>query len=178
MNQHDIDTILTLRLLIARAANQDSLGWWDDHSLTGEAGYVLQRTFPVAPTLAGRRLALEAALTRHQALVPADQHSVHLYRLTADNQDRLATRFHTLEAIETPEAPIRSLADLRTHLVRLTGQQLPYTVERRGPAGAVRIAIPPAPAGTDPVVHRAQTLAWAYLEADAGQVSLPYTVDN
>jgi len=46
----DVQLILRLRLLIVRAANRDSLAWWDDEALTAPAGFLLERLFPVAPS--------------------------------------------------------------------------------------------------------------------------------
>jgi len=72
-------TILQLRLLVARAANRDSLGWWDDESLTPPAGFLLERIFPTAPPLAARSLALAAALARHQVACPDGGRALYLY---------------------------------------------------------------------------------------------------
>ena len=78
---HAARTILGLRLLLARAANQDSLARWDDESLTTHVGFLLERIFPMAPALAARSLALRAALARHQAACGARDKALHLYRL-------------------------------------------------------------------------------------------------
>ena len=177
MNDEDVESILAIRLLIARAGNRDSLGWWDDDSLSVSAEFVLQRMFPVEPPLAGRRLALEAAFARHQALAPADPHIVHLYRLDSDNRDRWATRFHMLESIPVPAKPIDAPDALRAGLIALTGKPMPYEVERHGPGATVKIVVPPGPADTDALLHRARTLAWAYLEARPGQCVIPYCAE-
>jgi len=56
LTSEDARTILGLRLVIVRAANRDSLAWWDDESLTPHARFLLGRIFPMAPPLAARSL--------------------------------------------------------------------------------------------------------------------------
>ena len=171
-------TILGLRLLVARAANKDSLAWWDDESLTPHAGFLLERIFPVAPPLAARSLALAAALARHQAACPANGRALHLYRLDADNQDRLALRFAPLLAISVSEEPITTLETLRQHLFDLTEGPAPYTVVRETDTRGLEINIPPCPAGVSPMVHRARTLAWAYLEGSPDEPVFPFCLEQ
>jgi len=169
--------ILDLRLLVARAANKDSLAWWDDESLTPHAGFLLERIFPTAPPLAARSLALAAALARHQAACPASSGALHLYRLDADNQDRLALRFAPLLAIPVPEEPIKTLETLRRHLFDLIGEPAAYTVVRETNAHGLEIDIPPCPVGASPLAHRARTLTWAYLEGAPGEPVFPFCVE-
>jgi len=168
-----IRMILGLRLLVARAANRDSLAWWDDESLTPHAGFLLERIFPTAPP----SLALAAALARHQAACPVNSGALHLYRLDADNQDKLALRFAPLLAIPVPEEPITTLETLRQHLLDLTRDPAPYTVVRETNAHGLEIDIPPCPAGVSPLAHRARTLAWAYLEGAPGELVFPFCVE-
>jgi hypothetical protein len=168
--------ILSLRLLIARAANSDSLAWWDDDALTPHARFVLERLFPVAPLLAARSLALVAATARHQAACPAST-MLHLYRLDADNKDRLAVRHTPLLPIGFPEQPIMTTDALRAHLSRLSGGPLPFTVIRRMETGALQIQIPSGPPDMSPMLHRARALAWAYLEGAPGQPVFPYCTE-
>jgi len=173
----DAHTILSLRLLLARAANNDSLAWWDDESLTPHAGFLLERIFPTAPTLAARNLALHAALARHQAACPANSRALHLYRLDPDNRDKLALRFASLHPIPVPAQPITTMGELSQHLHDLTDARLTYTVVRRTDAGGLQIEIPPGPAGLSRMVHRATTLAWAYLEGAPGHPVFPFCVE-
>jgi hypothetical protein len=174
LTPEDACEILGLRLVIARAANQDSLAWWDDESLTPHAGFLLERVFPMAPSLAARSLALAAASARHQAACP--EKALHLYRLDADNRDRLALRFASLLSIPVAEEPITTVDALRQHLVALTREPMVYTVVRRN-GHRLQIEIPPCPAGSSPLAHRAQTLAWAYLEGSPGEPVLPYCLE-
>ena len=75
----DAHTILRLQLLVARAANKDSQAWWDDESLTPHAGFLLERIFPMAPTLAAKSLALKAAAARHRVACAGHENALHLY---------------------------------------------------------------------------------------------------
>lgn len=163
--------IFRLRLLIARAANRDSLAWWDDDALTAPAGFVFDRLFPASPPGAARSLALHAATRRHQIACPAS--AVHLYRLDADNEDGLELRFRRLPIDSELDAPIPTLDALRERLLRLTGQPYPYTVVQELPLNGLLIKIPSPPKGMHPLEHRARTLAWAYLES-----ALPFAMMN
>ena len=167
--------ILALRLLIARAANSDSLVWWDDESLTPAAAYVLKRLFPMAPGRAGKALALRAALARHRVGCPED--ALHLYRLDVDNRDKLALRFAQLQSIALPEGPLATTGDLRTHLLELVGGPQVYTVLRATSAGGLLIDSPPAPPDVPPMLHRAKTLAWAYLEGAHAAPVFPHIME-
>ncbi len=170
----EVRLILSLRLLIARAANKDSLAWWDDEALTASGSFLLDRLFPVAPALAGRSLALRAAQVRHQAACAPIQDALHLYRLDLDNLDGLALRHEPLWPMAVPAEPIASMAALRQALLELLGGPAAYKVTRRREAQTLRIELPPPPRGLSPLVHRAKTLAWAYLEGAPGQAVFPF----
>ncbi len=173
LTAEEAQLILQLRLLIARTANKDSLAWWDDESLTPSGRYLLERLFPMAPPLAGRSLALSAAQARHQAAFANKKKALHLYRLDSDNQDKLALRFEPLLPVAVPGDPIETIAALRQHLLDLVGEST-YTVIRRTDAHGLRLEIPPPPAGVSPLLHRARTLAWAYLEGTPNQAVFPF----
>lgn len=162
--------ILALRLLIARAGGMDSLGWWEDESFTESATYLFERLFPTSPPLAARSLALKAAFVRHEAACPG---RLHLFRLDADNQDRLALRFAPLLDVPAPEAPISTMEMLREQLLQLTGS--PYTAQMQAGRRERELWLtpsPPAP-GVNVLLHRARMLAWAYLEGAPGQAVFP-----
>ena len=177
MTPEEAQTILGLRLLIARAANKDSLAWWDDESLTRHAGYVLERVFPMAPPLAARSLALAAALARHQAACPADTRALHLYRLDADNLDKLALRFAPLLPIPVPEEPITTMEMLRQNLLNLTHEPASYTVMRQTGTHGLQVEMSPCPASVSPLLHRARTLTWAYLEGAPEEPVFPFCLE-
>jgi hypothetical protein len=169
-------TVLSLRLLIARAANADSLAWWDDNALTPAADFVLARLFPMAPGLAGRTLALKAAFARHDAICPSG--TLHLYRLDLDNRDKLALSAIPLEKASVPDEAIPSMDVLRDDLHALTQTPYVYTILNRRSNGTMHIEIEPAPAGVHPLVHRARTLAWAYLEGTREAPIFPYCLED
>lgn len=169
--------ILTLRLLIARAANADSLAWWDDESLTPHARFLLERVFPMAPPMAARSLALAAALARHQAVCRVNSRALHLYRLDADGLDRLTLRFAPLLPVPVPEEPIHTMDALRQHLLRLTGEPSAYTVLRQTDRRVLQIRVPSVPDRASPLLQRARTLAWAYLEGRPGEPVFPITLE-
>ncbi|MCP4549283.1 MAG: BrxE family protein [bacterium] len=171
----EIRIILGLRLLIARAANKDSLAWWDDESFSTHAEFLLDRIFPMAPPLAARSLSLAAAIARHRAA--CTEETLHLYHLDFDNQDGLALRFEPLLPVPVPEEPITTLETLRQHLIDLTGNPVHYTVDRKTSTHGLQIEIPPCPPGTSPLAHRAQALAWAYLESAPGAPVFPFCLE-
>ncbi|MFZ1599568.1 MAG: BrxE family protein [Anaerolineae bacterium] len=174
----DAEAILRLRLLIARAANRDSLAWWDDESLSASAQFLLERLFSVAPPLAARSLALRAAWTRHVAALAAFQRAAHLYRLDSDNQDELALRDVPRLPIPYPDAPIKDMQQLRRSLLELTGQPIVSKTVREAAGHGLEIALPPRPPGVSLWLHRARTLAWAYLEGSPGQAVFPFIMEQ
>ena len=167
--------ILTLRLLIARVANVDSLAWWDDEALTASADFVLKRLFPMAPGLAGRSIALQAALTRHNAVCPPN--ALHLFHLDSENYDALALRGARLGSVPLMTAPVTTLQGLREVLAKVTDGPCPYTVVSKAQSGCLLIEIPRVPGSIRPLVHRAQTLAWAYLEGSPNAAVFPYFLE-
>lgn len=177
LTAEDLHLILRLRLLLARAANKDSLAWWDDESLTPPAEFLLERLFPMAPALAARSLALSAALARHQAACVGNDKALHLYRLDPDNRDRLALRTAPLLPVPVPHDPITTTEALKQHLLDLISQPMPYKVTQRTDTRGLQLEIPPSPSGVSLLLHRAQTLAWAYLEGVPNQPVFPFCVE-
>jgi hypothetical protein len=77
----EINTILGHQLLIARAAQKDSLNWWENGSPTPSGQYFLERLFSININTTGRRQALEPAKVRHQAAFGSVNSSLDLFRL-------------------------------------------------------------------------------------------------
>lgn len=177
LSDQEARQVLALRLLIARSANKDSLVWWDDESLTPPAVYVLERLFPIAPPLAARSLALAAAEARHKDAFRDNSGCLHLFRLDSDNQDRFDLRLIPRLEIPVAPEPITTVEILREKLLTITGEPKPYTVIGRTVAPGLQIATPASPAGISPLLHRAQTLAWAYLESSPGKPLLPFILE-
>jgi len=168
--------IRTLQLLIARAANRDSLAWWEDEALTQQGAYILERSMSIIPELAARRLALVAASVRHETAFEQTSGRIHLFRLDADNADQLAFRDISLIEVDVPAEPITSIDVLSRHLEDLLGEIKSYTVIARE-GHRLRIGLTELPASVSPLMHRAETLACAYLEGKNGSPVFPYCLE-
>ena len=172
----DSEIILRLRLLIARAANKDSLRWWDDESLASHSAFLLRRIFPIDPMSAARNLALQAAQARHEAALIEPQ-ALHLYGLDADNRDALAVRQTSVKEIQVPNDPISTTDELAGHLEQVTNGPHSFEVVRHMPGNGLLIRIPDPSSKISVWRHRAQSLAWAYLEGAAGQPVFPFVLE-
>lgn len=64
--------------------------------------------------------------------------------------------------------------ELRSRLLALCGRPMPYRVLHLSANGNLEIEIPPCPAGVQPLLHRAQTVAWAYLAGVKEKPVFPY----
>jgi hypothetical protein len=166
------NTILRLRLLIARAAQKDSLAWWEDDSLTPAGGYLLERLFPTDPGEAGRRLALEAARTRCRAALAGQPDALHLFRLDRSGEIDHSLQGMRLSDLPLPAEPIPSLEALRQELLALGGPPV-YRVlgERAGCCLGISLK---AAGGRPAPVESASSLAWAFLEGAPGSPIFPY----
>jgi hypothetical protein len=165
--------LLNLQLLIARAAQKDSLSWWEDDSLTPAGKYVLERLFLHAPAEAGCKLALRAARSRYHAAFGGMQEAVHLFRL--DPHRKIES---TLQGIPVPKAdvpidPIVTLDALRQRLLQEIGEEPKYEVigERADRCLEIR---PHKKILQEDVIQLAQTLAWATLEGKPRAPVFPF----
>lgn len=171
------NAILSLRLLIARAAGSDSLRWWEDESFTDGGRFILERLFPFAPPLIARSLAILAAARRHTNAFASHTHYLHLYRLDNDGADRQALFKEPLLPVPVPTEPITTIAQLRDRLLTLLGDQPAFTIDRLPDSPLIRLKLPPCPPDTPLLVQRARALAWAYLHAGPAQPVFPYLVE-
>jgi len=178
MNNLDISTVmlfLQIRLTITRAAQKDSLNWWDDEALTTEGAFVLDRIFPIAPSLAAKNLALSAAAARHQTAFVEIDSPIHLFRLDHRRNDYLTWRHNRLVRDLDFSAPIPDLDSLRQRLLMLIGREPEYhVIGRRMPTGALRIHA----AASSTMTEKAGVLAFAYLEGELGQPIFPFLVEQ
>lgn len=170
--------ILRLRTVIARAAQKDSLAWWEDEALTTQGKYLIERIFPGAPAVTGRNLALAAAAARHQAALHGIDQALHLFHLSGDNADRLAMRAARHQAeddLPSLSDPIPDFETLRRILLDRTGKQPRYEkVGVRSQYNGMRIRLrEPSP----DILDVAHALAWAYLEGEVGKPVFPYVVE-
>ncbi|HNT24174.1 MAG TPA: BrxE family protein [Anaerolineales bacterium] len=165
--------LLSLRLLICRAAQKDSLAWWEDESLTPAGGYLLDRLFLTDPGEAGRKLALEAARTRYQAAFNGSSEAMHLFRL--DQTGDIEHGLHGIRLLDVSLSPdpITTLDDLQQKLLALIGQKPQYQIVGERAERRLEIRLK-SPIVKPQVLEAAQALAWACLEAKQGQPIFPY----
>jgi hypothetical protein len=167
----EAETILRLRLLVARAAQPDSLNWWNDRSLTPEGSYVAERLFWMRPRLAAAKIAMVSGQARLWDAVQHTPDTVHLFDLGEMIEHEL--RLFPLGEAMIPAAPFTSVAQLRTDIGRLIGDQVGYQVLRRDESRAIEIR-----AVSEQVVRLlvlwACACALAFCEGDIGQPVFPY----
>ena len=72
-------------------------------------------------------------------------------------------------ALWPPQRP-RVLANI-TYILGMVINEIPHY-------GALLLAIPPCPPDQEPMLHRAKTLAWAYLAGDIGRPVFPYCLEQ
>jgi hypothetical protein len=165
--------IMMLQLLIARAAQKDSLSWWEDESLTQAGGYVLERLFPNAPQRAGWKLALEAALARHKVALKDMPDVEHLFALGLNSQEELSPINTVIHLKDLTEKPVRTMEILEERLVEAIGEPQQLGSVSNGPGGTLEIMMVAEDSKIN-VLDRAKALAWGYLEAEPGKPVFPY----
>ena len=163
-NAHELDYWLKIQLLIARAGQNDSLRWWEDDSLTEAGSYILERLFPFAPQIQGRKLALAAAKVRHEAALKEEEDPFYLYQF-------LEERDYDLSDVSIPSTPITTMDELHHQLTALVPEK---------PSG-MKI-IPVSSNGRLQVEFKIETstlevvnaLAWAYMEGSPSNPVFPF----
>jgi hypothetical protein len=167
------EKLLKLRLLILRAAQKDSLGWWEDESLTQAGDYIASRLFAMDTEETARALALEAGRTRYRMAFGDIKDCFHLFRLDQTGQIEHELSEMRLSDVGIPNKPIITYDMLRDHLLALTGKPAAYEVV--GTAGENRLQIKIKKNSAQTLVLKlAEALAWACLESGKGQLSLPF----
>lgn len=165
--------LVKLRLLIARAAQKDSLHWWEDESLTQAGGYLVERLFIMDTNETARKLAMEAAKTRYHMSFGDDKTKLHLFRLDPRGQVEYDLREVRFSDFDMSTEPITSLDMLREKLIALTGTPRTYEVVGNGNDNQLEIRIK-GYSRKMPVLELAQTLAWACLESPSERPIFPY----
>lgn len=174
MDPPDINLILSLQLLIARAAQKDSLMWWEDESLTPSGKYMLERLFFVNGDMMGRQLALEAAKVRYQAAFSDFNHGVlHLFHLDQTGDVDLNLQGVSLAAIQIPIEAVHSVDDLRQLLLELVDSPMKYQVVGERSNSRLGIKMVDMTSQHD-LLQIVKTLAWASLEGEPGKPIFPY----
>jgi hypothetical protein len=169
--------LLSLRLLIARAAQKDSLGLWEDDSLTQAGSYLLDRLFLADPIEAGRMLALEAARTRYQAAFNGEDTVLHLFHLDKTGEVEHGLQGIRLTNVPVPSEPITTQDALRQNLLELTGEPPKFHIVGERANHRFEISVIPS-IGNISILNLAKVLAWATLEGKPGQPIFPYISMN
>lgn len=171
MNPLMLQEILALRLLVARAAASESLGWWEDESLT-DAGLALAgRIFTRRPELIVQRLALRAAKARHRAALARYRGAIHLFDLRGEIEVALTAALPTLKIdiprpIDSPDAFAQALSDI--------GVDTSGAPSTRAGSSAVQIEVDDT---ADPLAI-SQRLAAGYLLGEPGQPVFPFALPS
>ena len=162
----EINEILKLRVLIARAAQSDSLRWWDDNALTGEGLTLAGRLFRQKPESACVRLAMRSARARHRAAMPSGRDIVHLF----DFGD--VAELHIESALDSVDAslpgPIKSMDDLTAAL----SERGIASNSSRAPHG--RPAWEMSASDSVSTLALARLLASGYVAGEAGRPVFPF----
>ncbi len=164
--------ILRMQLLIARAAQQDSLHWWEDGTLTPDGSFVLERLFPFAPMEIACKLALTAAMARYHAAFAGEPQMLHLYALDTDGQVALALRDVPLDSCGAWREPIDSVAKLEQQISALLAEKRPKQEFLKELAGH-RLEVK-GKAQTLSPLDRARLFTWACLEGEPGIPVFPF----
>ena len=165
--------IIQLRLIIARAAQEDSLKWWDDNALTPSGGFLLDKVFVFAPTAAGKALALQTARSRYEAAFENAPGTLHLFRLEFSGAVEYHFREVDIMKIDPPANAIASLDELKQLLLRIIPAPPGYQVVSERADHRLEIRLRDDRVRTDPA-RLAQVFAWASLEGKPGYPLFPY----
>lgn len=165
--------IIQLRLFIARAAQEDSLRWWEDNSLTPSGEFLLDKIFVFDPTQAGRTLALQTAQSRYQAAFESMPEALHLFRLEPSGAVEYDLRDVDVMQADSPAGAISALDELKHHLTRIIETPPGYQVVSERADHRLEIRLRNDHVRTDPL-QLAQVFAWASLEGKPGAPLFPY----
>lgn len=173
LDDPDRKIILSLQLLIARAAQKDSLKWWEDDSLTPSGKYLLERLFIIDADETGRKLAIEAAKVRFQAAFGNEKKVLHLFHLDQTGEVEYSLQGIRLSSMPISLRPIQSIDDLRHVLREQIGSPMKYKVIGERSNNRLEIKIRDTPSKFE-LTDITKTLAWASLEGEPGKPVFPY----
>ena len=165
--------ILRVQLLIARAAQSDSLKWWDDNALTTGGEYLLDKLFPSAPHEIGVKLALESARARHFAAFAEERRVLHLFALDTNGAADVELKEQLPVILTFQSEPITTMDVFREKLNVLLGElgkppSMDETTENRLRLHFKQDSL------TLTTFERFQWLAWAYGHAKPGVPVFPF----
>jgi hypothetical protein len=161
--------IAVIALLVARAGQKDSLGWWDDESLTDAGRFALSKIFPRNPGRAALRLAFESAKGRHAGVLAAAgvTHATTLLDLAEPFVEDLSSTSNPWSTpIATPE-------DFRHELLACAPDAARVRVPSPDLTGLLDLTAL-AGHGAEKLVERAVTLAAGYLLGQTAKPVFPF----
>jgi len=164
-----------LAVVVARAGCSDSLGWWDDESLTEAGLFSLKRLFPRSYRAAALRLALQAARRRHEGILGRLGFTGARHLFSQSDPGFGDVGIPDSESLPpTTWTPIPDRETLRARLETVAGQ-LPALSSEASVSleGLIDLSahLPGPTAGPRDI---ARTLASAYLLGDKGKLVLPF----
>ncbi len=173
--------ILDLRILLARAGEQDSLKWWNSYALTAEGQWALKRLYPRHANYAGARLSIEAAALVHAQKI-AQRPAVTLFGLGVDLDAQVMMQLDLRRLddapLEIPQA-IRSTQELRellSQVIDLGDFELssPTAGSSNGALVEVGSIDPDQLRKEAELEHAIQRLSAWYLTSQADRLIVPY----
>lgn len=165
---NDVTAILRLRAIICRAAQRDSMSWWDDESLTPYARVILDPLFPRTAPTAAIKIAFESARLRYRAAFAVTTARVlHLFSLDDGTEMGLA------DAERAYTVPSESaIPDVEAFRRALGPDWRDYEVTNRGAGGLLEIKARRGSPRDSLDVARA--LAVAHAEGGPGTPAFPF----
>src|SRR5207244_4414084 len=143
---------------VCRAAQGDSLRWWDDESLTPYARVILDPLFPRTAASTAIKIAFEAARLRYRAAFAATNARVlHLFSL--DDETEMSLVDAEPDGVAPSEDPI---ADVEAVRLALGTDWRDYDIVDRGAGGLLEIR--PRAGSAVGSVETARALASAHAE--------------
>ena len=158
--------VALIALLVARAGQKDSLGWWDDESLTDAGRFALTKIFPRNPGRAAVRLAFESARGRHAGVLAAAgvTQATTLLDLAEASIEDIAS------ASNPWSAHIANLDEFRRQLLVLAPDAGTLTLPTPDLAGLLDLTA----CDTQTEAQEATTLAAGYLFGQKGKPVFPF----
>lgn len=173
INLEQLNSILQIRLLVARAAQKDSLSWWEDDSLTDSGAFLLEKLFLTAPLDAAKKLALKSAHGRYDAAFSGDDHALHLFCLDDRGEQDFPYQDIQIASIPIVPGPLPDLDTLRIYLQQVVGNPPVYKVISERANRRIEIRVADQALISEPL-ELAKVFAWASLESKPDYPLFPY----
>lgn len=173
LNSEKAKTIFQLRLLIARAAQTDSLCWWQDNSLTNEGNFVLERLFIKHSHSAAIRMSFAAAAARHWSAIQRESKKIHLFDFGEESEYRLSQ--FKINEDQVSLQRIASVQELMQGIKSILPSIIEIRISSPGTNGETEVNVDPESLiKDDPIFVYASALALAYEQAHLQQPVFPF----